>query len=375
MRFRDYRSSTDVFQLHQKITEHICCTYTGGTVDISVHEKLKDDKLKELHKVTGGPWGGNYVNEEFLQLLEKLFGEDVVKQFMIENLEDALELIRTFEQHKRNQNLEEKMSIKFPAVLIENAKKKGWNEKRVIPMLLDKIEVKVDKVRIDTDLIRQCFQNTLRPMINLISSILDEQRMRNVSTLLLVGGQAESKFVQTELETRLKNKRFVIPNDCGLAVVKGAVLFGYNPQTIASRVARYTYGIGIAVPFNPKVHPSNKKVTTDMGELFPDMFWNIVSVDDDIPQDHMVQREGKAVNDWQKAITRKFYRSVKKDPCFTTDPSCELVGEIRIPLEQGLKAKENVIDEKFMFGGTEAIFEAVHRKTKNSTRFNLGLLQ
>jgi hypothetical protein len=41
--------------------------FKGGTADISVHEKLIDCSLKELHKASGGPWGGTVVDDNFLE--------------------------------------------------------------------------------------------------------------------------------------------------------------------------------------------------------------------------------------------------------------------------------------------------------------------
>ncbi|WAR14061.1 HS12B-like protein [Mya arenaria] len=38
----------------------------GGTADISVHERKPDGTLKEIHKASGGPWGGIYVDENYM---------------------------------------------------------------------------------------------------------------------------------------------------------------------------------------------------------------------------------------------------------------------------------------------------------------------
>ena len=41
---------------------------------MTVHEIQEDGAVKEIHKVTGGPYGGIYVNHRFESLLEDLFG-------------------------------------------------------------------------------------------------------------------------------------------------------------------------------------------------------------------------------------------------------------------------------------------------------------
>ncbi|KAI8510869.1 hypothetical protein Bbelb_117850 [Branchiostoma belcheri] len=53
---------------------------------------------------------------------------------------------------------------------------------------------------------------------------------------------------------------------CGLAIVKGAVMFGHNPSSIAARKSKYTYGTGVCVPFDPEHHPDRLKERID-GQL------------------------------------------------------------------------------------------------------------
>ena len=50
------------------------CHFLGGTLDVTVHEIQDDGRIKEIHKVTGGPHGGMYVNQQFESLLDELFG-------------------------------------------------------------------------------------------------------------------------------------------------------------------------------------------------------------------------------------------------------------------------------------------------------------
>ncbi|WAR14317.1 HS12B-like protein, partial [Mya arenaria] len=44
----------------------------GGTADISVHERNPDGTLKEILKSSGGPWGGIFVDENYMKMLGRL---------------------------------------------------------------------------------------------------------------------------------------------------------------------------------------------------------------------------------------------------------------------------------------------------------------
>lgn len=54
--------------------------FTGGTADITVHEKVKGGKLRELHQATGGACGGTAVDAAFESRLNDILGEKVMKR-------------------------------------------------------------------------------------------------------------------------------------------------------------------------------------------------------------------------------------------------------------------------------------------------------
>ncbi|XP_060606755.1 heat shock 70 kDa protein 12A-like [Ruditapes philippinarum] len=56
------------------------------------------------------------------------------------------------------------------------------------------------------------------------------------------------------------NKRIIVPSEPGLAVLKGAVLFGHDPLVMKSRVSKYTYGIEIIDKFVEGLSPERYRV-------------------------------------------------------------------------------------------------------------------
>lgn len=75
---------------------------TGGTTDITFHERCKGGNLKEIHQPIGGPWGGRDINEAFFALISELLGKDVFDEFKKNTLDEFLELQRDFETRKRS---------------------------------------------------------------------------------------------------------------------------------------------------------------------------------------------------------------------------------------------------------------------------------
>lgn len=51
----------------------------GGTIDITAHEVLEDGHVRELIKATGGNWGGSRVDEEYMDFIKSIIGEEATK--------------------------------------------------------------------------------------------------------------------------------------------------------------------------------------------------------------------------------------------------------------------------------------------------------
>ena len=54
--------------------------------------------MKEIHRATGGPWGGIKVDDAFQEYLLELFGFDIIES-LAKN--EVIELERSFESFKR----------------------------------------------------------------------------------------------------------------------------------------------------------------------------------------------------------------------------------------------------------------------------------
>ena len=77
---------------------------------------------------------------------------------------------------------------------------------------------------------------------------------------LLVGGYAdlESPLVQKRFREDFAHCYIISPQDSGLVVMKGAVLFGHNPMFISERILRFSYGSAVHNEFDPDIHPQDK---------------------------------------------------------------------------------------------------------------------
>ena len=52
----------------EKGDKYILIDAGGGTVDIAFHQVLGQFGIKEIHHPSGGPWGGCYIDDQYIQI-------------------------------------------------------------------------------------------------------------------------------------------------------------------------------------------------------------------------------------------------------------------------------------------------------------------
>ncbi|KAH3690945.1 heat shock 70 kDa protein 12B-like [Dreissena polymorpha] len=328
----------------------------GGTADISVHEKQSNGSLKNIHGPSGGPWGGIYVDENFMAFMTEVFGTMAINALQSKDMYDYFDMIRDFEVKKRKFQFDSKTDITFriPVVLKEMSVEQCHQS---LPDRLSSLKYggKVflrgqDKLCINSSIMQSWFTDTVSKTVIHISSVLKEQRMKDVGLIVLVGGFADSPYVQQRIRQEFPEKQLIVPGEAGLAVLKGAVMFGHKPDIISSRVMDYTYGVKVNTIYDEKKHPAEKKVYEDGKWEVKDAFMIFVRLNEEVQVDSKVTHFCTPRDEHSEI---KIYRTKDRDPAFTTDPGCEQLGLIEIVNNRDSPLKEQTIKITFMFGDTE----------------------
>jgi len=328
-------------------------------VDVSVHEKQLDGTLKELHRPDGGPWGGTRVDSNYIAWLTTVFGEKSIEKFKKEAMGDYVDLLRDFENKKRNifSDTEGLITLRFPGALREFYEDLGEDDlaaKLARMNLTNDVKILRDKLRVSAHIVRKWFEESIDKTVGHITGILSEPTMKDVNTILLVGGFSESQLVQDAVKKAVGRRTVIVPEDAGLAVLKGAVRFGHQPCLVSSRCIKYTYGFAIMEPFDVKVHPQEKMELDSYGEMC------VKVVFEKVVEKGTVVEIGKHIRSPESMSMEvgceeklEIYASTECDPTFTTDRSCRKVGVLNLGKAPGKTAEENAVDIIFTFGGTE----------------------
>ena len=99
------------------------------------------------------------------------------------------------------------------------------------------------------------FENIKNKVVELIQHV--KERGEEVNFIFMVGGFSESPYLKTEIKKSLQaiGMQILVPRRPQVAVVRGACMYGLNPRSISSRIAKKTYGINTLTTFDPDKHP------------------------------------------------------------------------------------------------------------------------
>ncbi|VDI68765.1 Hypothetical predicted protein, partial [Mytilus galloprovincialis] len=219
------KNKDDVGNVFTQGTKHMVIDLEDETTEITCHQKGKHDSFIELNTPPGGPSVGLCLDEAFNRLLIKIFGAHHFRKFQEENKMEALDLLKYF-RHKKIDITNEttrKVSITLPVQLRESFEK-DTDEiiKDVIKQMAyeDNICWCANKLRIDANFFRTLFNEPKTHLINHVQSLLTKSHLKDVSTLLMVGGFSKSPIMQSAVKDAFPGMTVFAPPDPGLAVLK-----------------------------------------------------------------------------------------------------------------------------------------------------------
>lgn len=337
----------------------------GGTADITVHKQTTDGTLEELLPATGGPLGGTSVDGEYEKLLETIAGKGILKEFAKISMEDFLSILKEFEAKKREvTDKSVKIHVKIPLKFDKLVKKKyqgGLAKALKNSVYGESITYKNNKLCLQLSEFEKLLKNAIDGIIKYVAEIFANKDFNDVKDIIMVGGFSDCKLIQKALRGKFNTRRFIIPEEAGLAVLKGAVYFGHLPNAISRRAARYTYGIQICRKFKPGEDPEDKQITVGGIDRCKDVLFPLVKRGERIEPGYEYPVSCKSLKPSQGKIECGIYVSKEVNPKFVDEKGCRLLCKVSVQLPPGLKNAE--IEEIITFGETEITFRARQLET------------
>lgn len=184
----------------------------GSTSHITVYEVLRSDTLKELHY-----WNtklGNAVQESFILLLEKIFGESVISEYKLKFPMDWLYLIyslkniKLFKHYKSIDETDFSIKIELPHnfwCFFSNKTTKDVStevhQKRDLGVSFHNGVLLLNKKALEF-----IFENIDLSLISHVENLLNHHKCKH---LILVGDYAESSYLEKQLSEMCKKSDII----------------------------------------------------------------------------------------------------------------------------------------------------------------------
>ena len=248
-------------------TEYMVIDAGGGTIDITAHVEA-DGGIVVQNVPIGNAWGGTQVNEGFYKLLQEVVGDPGFDKFIAsgdytKNQATLNKIVYSeFEKQKVlfGQGKIEEFAVELPINFVKFYEKvlvKGVKK-------MSGIEYEDDKLYINESVVEsKLFGPAIQGIIDCTLSAID--KIDNCpSTFYLVGAFGGCKYVHEKVSAAIERYyqskghkgtcSVLIPPTPQLAVATGAAMWRKNPEKFKARRVDATYGIGSAIPFDPKKH-------------------------------------------------------------------------------------------------------------------------
>lgn len=323
----------------------------------------------------GGDWGGTKVDRAFDEFMEDIVGQETMDHFRNTDRAEYLTLCREFEVKKRGIRPDStaKITLRIPLTLGDKFREvKGESLKDSFKSNKNMSWVG-DKLRVDPTTAQKFYDTTCSEIVRHLSGIFQQAPVRDTEIILMVGGFSESAMLQEAIKTSFPDKTVIIPEEAGLAVLKGAVQFGYNPKVINPRISRFTYGIATNKRFRPHTDPEDKKQIVNEIMYCRDRFGKHVERGQPIEVGEITdQRTYNPLKNNQRKVVLPLYASPSVDPEYIDEEGCSYVGEVEIDMPDITGGSEREVIVGMIFGETEINVEAVLKSTgdKVKSRFN-----
>ena len=356
----------------------------GGTVDITINKMLcePDEKFlsNEVLSSTGGcEWGSKYVDQNFENFLKEFLGEKLFAVYQ-KNASMKIDILDAFEILKKKFNPE---NVKHSRLQL------SYLGENLTPDILKNLvnnynllhpNTKISQrgssgIDLSNELMISFFEPLVNKIINKVKELLGETKQKAgyyPKFIFLVGGFGESPYLRQKIKKEFESNELIvlIPKRPLVSVVRGACMFGLNPFSITSRIAKKTYGISTLGIFDEKKHPLNKKVMIE-GEAFcENIFDPFVLKDDSVSVNQEIVKTYCPVRGAQTIMKIILYYTDKREVNYIDEEGVKKFGELIVNIgEKNQGIEDKLVTVSFLFGNTQIYIIAKNKNTGDVKKY------
>ncbi|XP_061169450.1 heat shock 70 kDa protein 12B-like [Saccostrea echinata] len=320
----------------------------GDTIDMAIQEVTEDGKLQEIDRAQGGDWGGIFVDAQFKEMLEEIVSKPIFEAFRMKYTGDYIDLFRFFERKKRANPMSKRVHMLVPLSFLDISGEDIKDLTKAQGFEKD-VTWKRDKIFIEHKNYKEFYNHVIDKIVFKVEEILVSKEAKGTDVILMVGGFSESDLLQKRIRESFPACKVIIPPECGLAVLKGAVIFGFDPNMIAARVVKYTYGVGTNTIFIEGTHPKSKKTLINGKNYCKDTFDVHVKKGKTVYIDETTDKTHYPIYEDQTSVNFRVFTCEQADPKYIDDEGCNEMGSLTVPMPDTNGGTNRKVKAKFKF--------------------------
>ena len=297
-----------------------------------------------------------------------------MNQFCTTDILDSIELMRDFESRKKTTYKQvdlAKLYFRIPFNLQNRMRSKATS---LLMKSNGDVRIEGDKLVLSSGILMNFFYSSKAAIVECLERLFSSKSLQGVNTIMMVGGYSESVALQEYIQSSFRDKTIIIPTNPGLAILKGAVLYGHDPSVIAERRCRYTYGIDCTKHFDESKHKDSTKFTDDLRVVKArDCFDIHVTVGRAVKTGEF--QPGKfyvPVFKDQTSMLLSLYICPRENPIHITEDDCVKIGELEVEISDLTGPREDKeILVSLCFSGTEITIRARKKATDEILMANI----
>ena len=241
--------------------------------------------------------------------------------------------------------------------------------KRIVSSFLDdsfgpvmELGARAFMIKIPPSFVQSFFRMSLNKLVKCLheqTAKVIESSQPPVSCLLLAGGFSESPYLQEVLEETFESQ-VIISHSAGSIIQTGAVMYGLAPDTITSRIMRYTFGYRCAKTLDgfrskhgaidiPEKHKFDHKETKV--KHVNSCFVKFIEKGETAIFSDTISHKIQTLYESQSEVTIDIFCTAKTTvPIFVCEPLVKKIGTFVVDV--GNQASKKEISLLFRFGST-----------------------
>lgn len=165
-------------------------------------------------------------------MVEDIVGKEVLQEFEANHMGDYLGMAHHFEAGKRRCDIL-RIVVKIPVSLndIFEEKHRGTSIRKYLdetPKYKELVTMAADKLKLGPQLVKLLVEIAFNDTIDDLKSLFQKTEIKDVSTILMVGGFAESALLLELMKQVFPDKHVIVPKCPEMVVLYGAVILGYD---------------------------------------------------------------------------------------------------------------------------------------------------